>query len=141
MTNKIGVGIIGANPNRGWAKSAHIPALSVLPQYEIRAISTSRKEMATAAAKLFNVPLVFDDYRELVAHPDVDLVTIAVKVPYHRELVTAAIAAGKHIYCEWPLGNGLAEAIELADLARRSNVRTVIGLQGRAAPAINRIRV
>lgn len=138
--DKIGVGIIGANPDRGWAKTAHIPALYVLPQYELRAISTSRQETAIAAAKQFNVPLAFEDYRELVAHPDVDLVTVAVKVPHHRELVTAAIEAGKHVYCEWPLGNGLAEAIELADLARSRNVRTAIGLQGRAAPSINRVR-
>jgi predicted dehydrogenase len=140
MADKIGVGIIGANPDRGWAKSAHIPALSALPQYEIRAISTSQRETAIAAGQQFNVPLAFDNYTDLVTHPDVDLVVIAVKVPYHRELVTAAIAAGKHVYCEWPLGNGSTEAIELADLARAKNVRTAVGLQGRAAPAINRIR-
>lgn len=140
MTNKIGVGIIGANPNRGWAKSAHIPALSALPQYEIRAISTSQQETAIAASKQFNVSLAFHNHVELVTHPEVDLVVVAVKVPYHHELVTAAIEAGKHIYCEWPLGNGLAEAVELAELARRKNICTAIGLQGRAAPAINRIR-
>lgn len=140
MTDKIGVGIIGANPNRGWAKSAHIPALSALPQYEIRAISTSQQETAIVASKQFNVSLAFDNHVELVTHPEVDLVVVAVKVPYHHELVTAAIAAGKHVYCEWPLGNGLAEAIELADLARRRNICTAIGLQGRAAPVVNRIR-
>jgi Oxidoreductase family, NAD-binding Rossmann fold len=71
----------------------------------------------------------------LVAHRDIDVVMIAVKVPHHRKLVTAEIAAGKQVYCECPLGNGLAEAIELADLARRGNIHTVIGLQGRTAPA------
>jgi predicted dehydrogenase len=112
----------------------------VLPQYEIRAISTSRQETAIAAGKKFNVSLAFDNYAELVTRPEVDLVVIAVKVPYHRELLSAAIKAGKHIYCEWPLGNGLAEAVELADLARRKPIRTAIGLQGRTAPAINRVR-
>ncbi|MHC5755233.1 MAG: Gfo/Idh/MocA family protein [Nostoc sp.] len=140
MNKKIGVGIIGANPDRGWAQAAHIPALFALPQYEIRAISTSQRQTATAAKERFNLPLAFDNYTELVTHPDVDLVTIAVKVPHHRELVTAAIKAGKHIYCEWPLGNSLAETVELADLARTKNIHTAIGLQGRAAPVINWVR-
>lgn len=140
MAQKIGVGIIGANPDRGWARAAHIPALAALPQYELRAVSTSRRETADAAGKKFDAPLAFGDHAELVAHPDVDLVTIAVKAPQHRELVTAALKAGKHVYCEWPLGNDLAEAVGMADLARRAGVRNVIGLQGRAAPAINQIR-
>ena len=46
--------------------------------------------------------------------PEVDLVVVTVKVPHHRELVPSALEAGKHVYCEWPLGNGLAEARKLA---------------------------
>ncbi len=52
---KIGVGIIGASPERGWAVWAHVPALQALPQYEIRAVSTSRKESADAARRDLHV--------------------------------------------------------------------------------------
>ncbi|MBC8103782.1 MAG: Gfo/Idh/MocA family oxidoreductase [Cytophagales bacterium] len=140
MSEKIGVGIIGANPDRGWALTAHLPALAALPQYELRAVGTSRRETADAAAAKFGALLAFANYAELVRHPDIDLVTVSVKVPNHREIVLAALEAGKHVYCEWPLGNGLAEAVEMADLARRKNVHAVIGLQGRVSPWINRIR-
>jgi len=140
MANTIGVGIIGANPDRSWALRAHIPALAALPQYKIQAVSTSRRESARAAATQFNIPLAFDNHAELVAHPAVELVVVTVKVPYHHELVCAALAAGKAVFCEWPLGNGLHEAEEMATLARSKKVPTVVGLQARAAPVINRVR-
>jgi predicted dehydrogenase len=135
MKKKIGVGIIGANPNHGWAASAHIPALKSLPDFEITALSTSRRESAEAAGKLFGVPLVFDNHDDLVTNPAVDVVAVTVKVPNHFELVSAALYAGKAVYCEWPLGNGLQEAEQLAALARNKNVLAVVGLQARFAPA------
>ena len=140
MADRIGVGIVGANPDRGWALRAHIPALATLPQFELRAVSTSRMETARAAAHKFNASHAFDNAAELAAQPDVDLVVISVKVPQHRELVRAALNAGKAVYCEWPLGNGLAEAVEMADLARAKKVKTAVGLQARAASSINYVR-
>jgi predicted dehydrogenase len=134
--SKIRVGIIGVQPDRSWAAVAHIPALQALPDYAITALSTTRQASADAAAARFNVPQAFDNHQQLVTAADVDLVVVAVKVPHHLALVSAAIAAGKHVYCEWPLGNGLAEAEQLAALARAKGVRGVIGLQARASPAL-----
>lgn len=137
----IGVGIIGANGDKSWAAEAHIPALRALPdRYEITALSTRKQQTADAAARKFGVPHAFDDHTELVAHPDVDLVVVAVKVPAHLELVTSALTAGKAVYCEWPLGNGLAEAEQLTKLARDKGLVAAIGLQGRAAPVVRRVR-
>src|SRR5712692_3437568 len=108
---RIRVGIIGANPDRGWAAQAHIPALkSLSDDFEITALSTSRRESADAASKLFGVPLAFDNHQDLVSSGAVDVVAVTVKVPHHLELATAALGAGKAGYCEWPLGNGLKEA-------------------------------
>jgi predicted dehydrogenase len=138
---KIRVGIIGANPDRGWAKEAHIPALQALSDdFEITALSTSRRESAVVAGKLFGVEAVFDNYQELVNSTLVDVVAITVKVPYHLELATAALNAGKAVYCEWPLGNGLAEAETLAELARKKGVLAVVGLQARSAPSVAYVR-
>src|SRR3989441_113154 len=133
---RIRVGIIGANPDRGWAAQAHIPALRSLPDdFEITALSTSRRESADAASRRFGVPLAFDNTQDLVTRADVDVVAITVKVPHHFELATAALRAGKAVYCEWPLGNGLREAEKLAALAKQQGVLAVAGLQARAAPA------
>ncbi|MEU4098717.1 Gfo/Idh/MocA family oxidoreductase [Streptomyces sp. NPDC026673] len=135
----IGVGIIGAGRG-GWAALGHIPALQVLPDYELRAISTTRQESADAAAREFGVPASFDNHRDLIAHPDVDLVVVAVKVAHHHSLVSEALAAGKAVYSEWPLGVGLKEAADLTARARTAQARTVIGLQARFAPAVRHAR-
>jgi len=134
---RIRVGIIGANPDRGWAAQAHIPALKALPDdFEITALSTSRRESAEAAGKLFGVPLAFDNHQDLVNSGAVDVVAVTVKVPYHLELATAALDAGKAVYCEWPLGNGLKEAETLAARARKKGVLAVAGLQARSTPSV-----
>jgi predicted dehydrogenase len=139
--NRIRVGIIGANPDRGWAVEAHIPALNSLSDdFEITALSTTRRESAEAAGKLFGVPNTFDNHQDLVNSQDVDVVVITVKVPYHLELVTAALNAGKAVYCEWPLGNGLKEAETLAALAKKNGVLAVVGLQARSAPSVAYVR-
>jgi len=133
---KIGVGVIGGNTT-GWAASAHYPALRELDDYELVAVSTSRMESAREAAEKFGIGLAFDDHRELVARPEVDLVVISVKVPFHYELAMSTIEQGKNLLCEWPLGNGLEEATSIADAARAKGVVAAIGLQARSSPTIN----
>jgi predicted dehydrogenase len=66
MTARIGVGIIGANSDRGRAATAHIPALKAMSQFEIRALSTTHAESARRAAQKFGVPLAFDRHEALV---------------------------------------------------------------------------
>jgi predicted dehydrogenase len=83
---RIRVGIIGANVRNGWGRDAHIPALRALPEFEITAVSTSRQETADETAKHFGIPHAFADPRKMVQHPDVDLVSICVRVPSHHQL-------------------------------------------------------
>jgi len=132
----LGVGIIGVSPVRGWAATAHIPALRALPNYEIRALSAHNAESARAAGDMFGVSAVFSDHEQLMIQPDIDVVAVTVKAPRHRELVSAALAAGKAVYCEWPLGRDLDDARAMAALAAKQGVPTVVGLQARQAPAI-----
>lgn len=138
MTRPIGVGIIGANAERSWAKDAHIPAIAALAQFRLAAVSTSRPESAAIAAAHYGVP-GFASAEALVACPDVDLVVVAVKVPQHRQLVTAALKGGKNVYCEWPLGNGTAEARELAALADAHGVKAFVGMQARFNPVVREV--
>ena len=137
--DRLGVGIIGAGAG-GWAAISHVPALATLPAYGLRAVSTTRKESAEAAAAEFGVDAAYDTHAALIADPGVDLVVVAVKVPHHAELISAALDAGKMVYSEWPLGNGLQEAIALNGLAKTAGVRTVIGLQARFAPEVRYAR-
>src|SRR5207247_4153157 len=121
--SKLGVGIIGVSPMRGWAATAHIPALRSLPNYEIRALSASSAESARGAGEAFGVSTVFSDHKQLVAQRDVDVVAVTVKVPHHRERVSAPSAAGKAVYCEWPLGRDLDDAQAMAELAAEEGAR------------------
>ena len=140
MADRIRVGIVGANLDYGWGTRAHLPALAAVPEFEVRAVCTTRMETARATADRFGVPLAFDNVEAMANHPEVDLIVVAVRVPSHYALVKAALDAGKHVFCEWPLGANLREAIELRDLAHAKGVIHQVGLQGRSNPAINQVR-
>jgi predicted dehydrogenase len=139
MTNKIRVGIVGATVTQGgsgWGQNAHVPALKALPGYELKAVCTAHEETAKASAAAFGAERAFHRFGEMAADPDIDLIVVCVRVPGHRELVMAGLQAGKAVLCEWPLGRTLAEAEEMAGLARQRSLKTIVGLQARSDPAI-----
>lgn len=132
----IRVGIVGANTARGWARDAHVPALDRLrDRFALAAVSARTRVIAEQAAAAFGAARAFDDSLALARDPDVDLVVVAVKVPEHRAVVLAALAAGKHVYCEWPLGRDVAEAEQMARAVPPGR-HAVIGLQALSAPAV-----
>lgn len=139
MADRVRVGIIGANVNYGWGTRAHLPALAALPEFEVRAVCTTRMETAQETARQFHIPLAFDNVEAMLQSPEVDLVAVCVRVPLHHDLVMAAIRAGKHVFCEWPLGANLAEAVAMRDAARARGVMHFVGLQSRGAPVMNQI--
>ncbi len=140
MVKTLQVGIIGASAARGWAKISHVPAVQGLEGLALGAVVTRDQPTADKAAAAFGARKGYGDAAALFADPDIDIVTIAVNVPAHRELVLGALAAGKHIYCEYPLGRDLAETEELAAAARDAGVHVAVGLQLRASSAARRAR-
>jgi len=135
------VGIVGLQPGRSWAARGHVPALCALPEsFEIAGVANTSLESSQAAAAAMGLPKAYANVAEMVSAPEIDIVTVTVKVAHHLEIVKAAIEAGKHVYCEWPLGNGLAEAEELAAVARAKGVLGVIGTQARVAPEIEYLK-
>jgi predicted dehydrogenase len=134
------VGVIGASLERSWAAEAHLPALAALNDFSVSAVCTTRRESAEAAARHVGARHALTDPESLVALDDVDVVAVCVKVPTHVEIVGMALAAHKHIYCEWPLAPTADEAATLERRARLEGVRAIVGLQARAAPALMRAR-
>ncbi|MDQ0644346.1 Gfo/Idh/MocA family protein [Microbacterium murale] len=132
----IRVGIIGADTAASWAGASHIPALAAQPRFVLEAVATRREESAKRAAEVFGARRWFADPYALISDPDVDLVTVAVRVPAHRDLVMAALAAGKAVYSESPLGANLAQTEEMASTA--ASLHTAIGLQGSMNPSVRR---
>ena len=133
LSSPLRVGLIGAAGR--WGPRAHVPALQGIPQAELYAMCTAHEETARAAAEKFGVAHAYGSDTALNADANVEAVAVAVRVPAHYGLCKSAIEAGKHVFCEWPLGANTREAEDLAALARQKNVRTMVGLQRRASPA------
>jgi predicted dehydrogenase len=140
MSDPLRLGIIGANPRRGWASRTHLPAAAASKDVELVAVATTRMASAAEAAKQFGARNAYADPLELIADPHVEAVTVAVKVPEHFALVRAALEAGKHVYSEWPLGVNTAEAVALRELAAERRLHTVVGLQNARSAQIARAR-
>jgi predicted dehydrogenase len=141
VKKRLGVGIVGMKAGVTWGSTAHLPALRHLDEdYRIIGLANTSHESALAAAEATGIERAFHSVDELIACPDVDVVTVTVRVAHHFAIAKAAIEAGKHVYCEWPLGNGLTEAEELAKIARDCQHVGVVGTQAVGAPEIEYVR-
>jgi predicted dehydrogenase len=140
MAEKVRLGLIGASVSGTWSSRAHLPALKANTEVELTAVCTTRADSAEAARQAWGARLAFDDWRKLVVSPEIDAVAVVVRVPSHYAPAKAALEAGKHVYCEWPLGRTTAEAVELAALAKAKGVATAVGLQARVDPAVMYLR-
>src|ERR1700724_2872581 len=133
---EIRIGIVGADTNASWAKVSHVPAVKDLPGVRLVAVATRSERSARQAAEAFGADRWYSDPFAMIRDDRIDIVTIAVKVPAHRELVLMALAADKAVYCEAPLGCSVPETEEMARAVRSHH--TGIGLQGRRNPAVRR---
>ncbi|KAL2823209.1 NAD(P)-binding protein [Aspergillus cavernicola] len=139
--------IIGlSSSGNGWASSAHLPYL-LSPQgkerYTIVAVCNSSKEAAKAAIERYQLPSQTKAYGEpeaLAEDVDIDLVVCCTRVDKHYNTILPSIRAGKAIYLEWPLAHDFQRSQELVDAARISGSKTLAGLQGRFAPALEQVR-
>jgi predicted dehydrogenase len=135
---RLRVGLIGGGGR--WGPRAHVPALQRVPQTELYAVCTAHEDTARAAAEKFGVERAYGSDAAMYGDAGVEAALVAVRVPAHYELAKNALEAGRHVYCEWPLGATTEEAEELAALARKKNLRTMVGLQRRASPAYMHLR-
>ncbi|CAD6575316.1 MAG: transcription regulator gal80 [Alectoria sarmentosa] len=142
----IGVGIIGLSADQSaWATSAHSAPLKSSPlneKFKLVAVSTSSPETAKKAAEAQGISAdkAYSNPQAIADDKDVDLVVVSVKTPYHKQLALPALHAKKSVFVEWPLGNGLQEAEELAALAKKQGVKTAVGLQARLLPSVQKAK-
>src|SRR6476659_5522827 len=101
--NRIRCGVIGL----GWFGEHHVDTLKQLPQAEVTAICTRRPERLAEVAGKYGIGVTFTDYREMLADPDIDLVSIVTHVADHLEPTLAAIRAGKHVFLEKPMADSV----------------------------------
>ncbi|WP_054941159.1 Gfo/Idh/MocA family protein [Paenibacillus ihuae] len=132
-----GTGIVGAG---GWGGLAHIPALSALEAYELKAVTGTQINSARTAAERHGIGSYYTNTSEMAVQPGIDVVVVAVKVPEHDHLLREALGAGKHVFSEWPLARTTSEAEALLELAKEQGVQHVAGLQARGNPTVRYIR-
>lgn len=134
----IRVGMIGA----GWMGRAHAAAFESATRIfgtepatlEIVAVADVSEAAASDFAQRFGVERSTTDWRTVVSDPDIDVIDITTPNDVHPEIALAAIAAGKHVYCEKPMANSAAEAKAMWDAAEAAGVVTMVGFNYLCSP-------
>ncbi len=129
------VGVVGA----AYAAGTHLPVYAQLPGVELVAVATAHAGTARDVAGRFGTrPYV--GYADLCADPDVDLVDVATRPSRHREMVEAALAAGKDVLCEAPLAATAADGEAMAAAAVAAGRRAWVDMQSRFWPGLQELR-
>ncbi len=114
----VGVGIIGS----GFVAEIHAHAIQHVPEIDLVAVASPTPGKAKAFAAKRGIPHAYEDYRELIARPDVQMVTLALPNDRHAEAAIAAAKAKKHVICEKPLCRTLEEADRMIAACRDAGV-------------------
>lgn len=137
----IGYAFMGRAHSHAWRNAHSFFDLPLVPR--LRALAGRHKDAASAAAEKFGWEQVETDWRALIARDDVDVVDVCTPGDTHAEIAISALEAGKHVLCEKPLANSVAEAEAMADAAqaaRARGVRSMVGFTYRRVPAIKLAR-
>ena len=137
----IGHGFMGAAHSQGWRVAPRFFPLPFRP--EMTVLVGRRPEAVAAAAETWGWAETATDWREVIARDDIDVIDIVTPGDSHAEIAIAALQAGKHVLCEKPLANTVAEAEAMADAAAAAHargVRAMVGFTYRRVPAVTFMR-
>ncbi|KAF9567150.1 NAD-binding Rossmann fold oxidoreductase [Agrocybe pediades] len=144
----IKVGFVGLS-DKGWAATALAPSLlhpRLQGAYDLVAVSTTSEASAQASAEKYSkdfghpIKTYYGDSAKIASDPEVNLVAISVKAPYHKQVVLPVIEAKKDFFLEWPAGVTTEDTKAIAEAARKQGVRSIIGLQGRHSVAVTKVK-
>ena len=133
----VGYSFMGVAHSQGWRNARSFFDPSLVP--DLVAVGGRDATAAGDLARRFDWQHVETDWRALIARPDVDLVDICTPGDTHAEIAIAALEAGKHVLCEKPLANTVAEAramVAAAEKAREHGIRSMVGFTYRRVPAL-----
>jgi predicted dehydrogenase len=130
---RVRVGVLGAGR---WAERAHLPGWMRDPRAEVVAVCDVDRKLAEAAGEQFGAAVVTDNYRDVVARDDLDVVDVCTPSHTHFELSMAALEAGKHVLCEKPVAFDFRDTLRAAELAKKNGLKTKLGFTFRYSPAM-----
>lgn len=129
MTERqLGVGVIGCGLI---AQFQHLPNLVRNPRVKVVAVADINQQRARETADRFGVEHAYEDFHDLIARPDIDMVTVATWPQAHAAPVIAAAEAGKHVLCEKPIALTLEEADAMVEACEKAGVKFTMGYQQR----------
>ena len=134
---KIRLGFIGAG---AFISARHLKTAGETPYMEIRAIADLNRELLAEHQKHYQIGYVTDDYRKLLADPEIDLIVIGTKQDTHAKLIIESLNAGKWVWCEKPMCETEEEEAAILEAEKNAAGRLAIGFNRRFAPAILKIR-
>ncbi|KAK5702849.1 hypothetical protein LTR97_003795 [Elasticomyces elasticus] len=148
MAPPIRISLIGLSvaAKTSWASQGHLPYLLSdrgRERYKIVALLNSSVDAARRAIadyKLGDDVKAYGSPGDLAADSNVELVVCTTRVDLHYDTTKPSLEAGKDLFVEWPLAENTQRARELADLAQKKGVRTMVGLQGRVSPAVLKVK-
>jgi len=132
-TSKLRVAVLGAG---AWAEHAHIPGWQRDPRCTVAVICDPLRERAEAFAAQFGIPEASDDWQQVVARPDIDVVDVCTPSQTHFELSMAALESGKHVLCEKPVAYDFRETLRASALADAKGLKTKLGFTFRYSPGV-----
>jgi predicted dehydrogenase len=137
---------LSSSATTSWASSAHLPGL-LSPigksKISIKALLNSSVDAAEKSIATYKLPSdtkAYGNPEALANDPDVDMVICNTRVDKHFETIIPSVRAGKDVYVEWPIASSSQHVEELLEAAKISGSRIAVGLQGRWAPTVIRLR-
>jgi predicted dehydrogenase len=142
--SSLGVAVIGA----GMAGRAHAAGYrsattlydAGLPEVRLVAIADVNAAFATDAAQRFGYERAESSWEAIASAPDIDVVSVVIANPFHRQVVEGLLGAGKHVLCEKPLAPSVEDAQAMVTAAQASQQEAAVGFTFRRSPAIAAIR-
>ncbi len=130
----IGSGFMGKTHTFGFATASRVFDMPF--SIELDCIADATPELAQKARRLLGFKRAVGDWRDLINDPQIDIVDITAPNAFHKDMALAAIAAGKHVYCEKPLATTVGDATEMANAAQAAQVITQVGFNYLANPML-----
>jgi predicted dehydrogenase len=131
VTQPIRVGLVGV----GWGSVVQVPAFRAVPAFDVVALCSRRRDSVEAAGAKLGVADVSTDWEGFVQRTDLDLISVCTPVDLHHEQTLAAIASGKHVLVEKPVGLDSTQTGEMLAAAEAAGVCHAVCFENRWDPA------
>ncbi|HEU0223303.1 MAG TPA: Gfo/Idh/MocA family oxidoreductase [Paracoccaceae bacterium] len=137
---KLSIGLIGT----GFMGKTHVFGFAAAPrvfdlpyEIELHTVADRTDALAVQAARALGFAKASGDWKRLVEDPEIDLIDITAPNAFHKEMALAAIAAGKHVYCEKPLAPLASDAREMVEAAEAAGIKTQVGFNYLCNPMLS----